>query len=255
MRPYVDKVLCLLPFEPQALERLGGPPGIFVGHRLTRDPFILRAAERQRGRAGARREGGVTTLLLLPGSRQGEVKALLPAFGETVSILEERGNKLRLLLPTVPHVAELAKRLTENWRQPPEIIADTEGKWQAFGEADVALAASGTVLLELALARVPMLSCYKGDTLMRLFHRMIRVWTAALPNLIADRPIVPEHYNEFVRPGMLARRIEQLAAVSLERATQVEGFDDVGAALATTKPSGEIAAAAVLREIKSRRAK
>jgi lipid-A-disaccharide synthase len=255
MRPYVDKVLCLLPFEPQALERLGGPKGVFVGHRLSWDPGILAAAERQRERAGARREDGVTTLLVLPGSREGEVNALLPAFGETVSILRERGHRLRLLLPTVPHVADLVGGLTEGWPDRPEIILEQERKWQAFGEADVALAASGTVSLELALARVPLVSCYKADRLMRLLQGMIRVWTASLPNLIADRPVVPEYYNEFVRPGMLARRIEQLAAVSLERAAPLDGFDDIALALPTPKPSGEIAAEIVLREIRARAGK
>jgi lipid-A-disaccharide synthase len=252
MRAYVDAVLCLLPFEPQALERLGGPPGTFVGHRLTRDPGIAAAAERQRERAGGRREDGVTTLLVLPGSRKGEVKALLPAFGETVSILRERGNGLRLLMPTVPHVADIVRQMTEGWSDQPEIILDQEGKWRAFGEADVALAASGTVSLELALARVPVVACYKADPLMRLLKGLISIWTASLPNLIADRPVVPEHYNEFVRPGMLARRVEQLAAVSLERAAQLEGFDDIASALSTPKPSGEMAAEVVLRAIRAK---
>jgi lipid-A-disaccharide synthase len=249
MRPYVDKILCLLPFEPAELQRLGGPPGVFVGHRLTRDPGIAAAAERQRDRTGARRKDGVTTLLLLPGSRNSEVKALLPAFGETVSILRERGNKLRLLLPTVPHVAELVRQASGNWPEQPEIIIEQERKWEAFGEADVALAASGTVSLELALARVPLVSCYKADGLMRLLRGMIRVWSASLPNLIADRPVVPEHYNEFVRPGLLARHVEQLAAVSLERAAQLEGFDAIASALSTSKPAGEMAAEIILREI------
>lgn len=255
MRPYVDKILCLLPFEPAELQRLDGPPGIFVGHRLARDPGILGAAERQRERAGARREDGVTTLLVLPGSRNSEVRALLPAFGETVSILRERGNRLRLLLPTVPHVADAVRQMTENWPDQPQITLDEEQKWQAFGEADAALAASGTVSLELALARVPLVSCYKADRIMRLLQSMIRAWTASLPNLIADRPVVPEYYNEFIRPGMLARRIEQLAAVSLERAAQLEGFDDIASALATSRPSGEIAAEIILREIRARAGK
>lgn len=255
MRPYVDKVLCLLPFEPQALKRLGGPAGIFVGHRLARDPWIASAAERQRQRAGARRADGATTLLVLPGSRRSEVRGLLPAFGETASILRERGNSLRLLLPTVPNVAELVRKGTEDWPNQPEIILDHERKWEAFGEADAALAASGTVSLELALARVPFVACYKVDPVMKLFQGMISIWTASLPNLIADHPVVPEYYNEFVRPGALARRVEQLAAVSLERAAQIEGFDDVAAALATPKPSGEMAAEVVLREIRTRAAK
>jgi lipid-A-disaccharide synthase len=255
MRPYVDKVLCLLPFEPQALERLHGPAGVFVGHRLARDPWIAGAAERQIERAGARRQDGATTLLLLPGSRASEVRGLLPAFGETTAILRERGNRMRLLLPTVPNVVDLVRKGTENWPNQPEIILDQGRKWEAFGEADAALAASGTVSLELALARVPFVACYKVDPVMRLFQGMISIWTASLPNLIADRPVVPEYYNEFVRPGALARRVEQLAAVSLERAAQIEGFENIAAALATPRSSGEMAADAVLREIGARAGK
>jgi lipid-A-disaccharide synthase len=255
MRPYVDKVLCLLPFEPQALERLHGPAGVFVGHRLARDPWIAGAAERQLRRAGARRQDGATTLLVLPGSRAGEVRGLLPAFGETTAILRERGNRLRLLLPTVPNVVDLVRKGTENWPNQPEIILDQGRKWEAFGEADAALAASGTVSLELALARVPFVACYKVDPIMRLFQGMISIWTASLPNLIADHPVVPEYYNEFVRPGALARRVEQLSAVSLERAAQIEGFENIAAALATPRSSGEMAADVVLREIRARAGK
>lgn len=253
MRPDVDHVLCLLPFEPAALATLGGPPGTFVGHRLARDANVAFAAEAQHLRAGSRRADGVTTLLLLPGSRKSEVRGLLPAFEETVSVLRARGNSLRLLLPTVPQVEALVRRLTAEWPNQPEIVLDPERKWAAFGEADVALAASGTVSLELALARVPFLACYSVDRVMRLFQRMITVWTASLPNLVADHPVVPEYYNEFIRPGMLARRIEQLAAVTLERAAQLEGFEEVAKALETPKPSGAMAAEIVLREIGRRK--
>jgi lipid-A-disaccharide synthase len=252
MRRYIDRVLCLLPFEPEALARLGGPPGTFVGHRLTRDSNIVAAAaaQRRREREGGRR--GATTLLLLPGSRRSEVNSLLQPFGEAVELLRKRGSRLRLLLPTVPHVAGLVSSLTKSWPEKPEIILDPKQKWQAFGEADAALAASGTVSLELALARVPFIACYKVDRVMRLVQSMISVWSASLPNLIADRPVVPEYYNQFVRPGMLARQIERLVADTPERVAQLEGFDDMLAALTTDRPSGEMAAEIVLSAISSR---
>ena len=100
MKPYVDHILCILPFEPAELERLGGPPGTFVGHRLTGDAGMRAAATAQ----AAPRDfsaGREKSLLLLPGSRRSEVSRLIQPFGETVSILQARGHRLRLVLPTV----------------------------------------------------------------------------------------------------------------------------------------------------------
>src|SRR5690606_38599651 len=102
MRPYVDRILCLLPFERTELERLGGPPGVFVGHRLTQDPGVLQAASAQavpRVLTPDREK----VLLVLPGSRRGEVRRLIEPFGATVSALRARGHRFQVLLPTVPH--------------------------------------------------------------------------------------------------------------------------------------------------------
>ena len=108
MRPHVDHVLCLLPFEPAELERLDGPPGTFVGHRLSREPGILAAAAAQRQRPVPTGDA-VRTLLLLPGSRKGEVSRLIEPFRQTLAILGDRGNRLRLLLPTVPNVRAMVE--------------------------------------------------------------------------------------------------------------------------------------------------
>ncbi|PWJ85758.1 lipid-A-disaccharide synthase [Pseudaminobacter salicylatoxidans] len=248
MRPHVDRVLCILPFEAAELERLGGPTGTYVGHRLAQDPGVLSAAAVQsqpRDLSDAREK----TLLLLPGSRRGEVRRLLEPFGQTVAALRARGHALRLLLPTVPHIAELVEAGIAGWDQKPEIILEPARKWQAFGEADAALIASGTVSLELALSRVPMVSCYKLDSIARMAQGMVTVWSALLPNLIADRPIVPEFYDRYVRPQNLARHIEALFADTDYRGWQREGFGEVARRMATTQPSGEIAAEAVLAEM------
>ncbi|MER9118603.1 lipid-A-disaccharide synthase [Mesorhizobium sp. M0954] len=245
MKPYVDHILCILPFEVKELARLGGPPGTYVGHRLTHDPGIVSAARAQaqpRNLAADR----VKTLLVLPGSRRGEVRRLVGPFGETLSILRARGHRLRLLLPTVPHVADLVRTSVASWDEKPEIILDAERKWQAFGKADAALIASGTVSLELALAGVPMISCYRLDPVMRMAQPLIKVWSAALPNLIADRPVVPEHYNQYVRPHYLARQLEALCSDTAYRTWQKHGFADIAGRMATAKPSGEIAAGVVM---------
>ncbi|MDX8434311.1 lipid-A-disaccharide synthase [Mesorhizobium abyssinicae] len=250
MKPYVDHILCILPFEVKALARLGGPPGTYVGHRLARDPGVLGAAKAQglpRDLAGDR----VKTLLVLPGSRRGEVRRLIEPFGKTMSILRQRGHRLRLLLPTVPHVAELVRASVASWDDKPEIIVEPERKWQAFGKADAALIASGTVSLELALSGVPMVSCYKLDPVARLvMPHLISVWSALLPNLISDRTLVPEFYDQYVLPENLARQLETLFSDTGMRAWQKDGFAEIARRMATDRPSGDIAAEVVLRHIK-----
>ncbi|MDQ2633811.1 MAG: lipid-A-disaccharide synthase [Pseudomonadota bacterium] len=251
MKPHVDHILCILPFEPGELQRLGGPPGTFVGHRLTSDPGVLAAAAAQaapRDLAPDREK----TLLLLPGSRRGEVSRLIEPFGETVSILKARGHRLRLVAPTVPHVADLVASSVAGWAQKPEIVSDAAAKWRAFGEADAAVIASGTVSLELALSGVPLVSCYRLDPIARMIQGLVTVWSALLPNLIADRPIVPEFYNEYVRPNNLARIVEQLFADTELRAWQKAGFTEVSRRMATERPSGEIAAEIVMKAVGSR---
>jgi lipid-A-disaccharide synthase len=248
MRPHVDHILCLLPFEAAELQRLGGPPGTYVGHRLTQDEGVRLARSMQdapRDLSKAREK----TLLLLPGSRKGEVKSLIGVFGETVSVLRSRGHRMRMLLPTVPHVAGTIEAAVAGWEEKPEIILDQVRKWQAFGEADAALIASGTVSLELALAGVPSVSSYRLDPVARLIQRLVTVWSALLPNLIADRPVVPEFYNQYVRPENLARHIEALWGDTALRAWQKDGFVEVASRMRTDRPSGEIAAEIVLRHV------
>ncbi len=250
MAGYVDRVLCVLPFEVDALKRLDGPPGTYVGHRLVTRAELTAASERQRTRP-VPGSSDALTLLLLPGSRRSEVRALLEPFRQSIEALERRGHAMRLILPTVAHVREMIEEATAGWNSRPEIVTGATEKYAAFGMADAALAASGTVSLELALARVPTVLCYKADFLGRLLYPMITVWSAALPNLIADRPVVPEFFDHFVRPEMVARHIEQLVRESHTRAAQIEGFDLVRATMKTERPSAAIAAEAVLSHIKT----
>lgn len=251
MRAHVDKVLCVLPFEPEALHRLDGPEGVYVGHRLTTHPGILAARAAQGARPAdpeaARR------LLVLPGSRRGEVRRLLGPFGETLCALGQRGNSFEVIVPTVPHVAPLVEEAVADWPVRTRIVTGEEGKWQAFGEADAALAASGTVSLELALCGVPMVSCYRTDMLVSALKRFITAWSASLPNLIADWPVVPEAYNDQIRPAALARQIEQLWTGTPTRAAQLDGLAQVAARMKTERPAGDLAAEAVLPLIEASR--
>ncbi|WEX07048.1 lipid-A-disaccharide synthase [Chelativorans sp. AA-79] len=248
MRPYVDHVLCLLPFEPEELSRLGGPPGTFVGHRLASDPDVAAAARAQLAKDVEGQGDGRRKLLLLPGSRRGEVRRLLPDFADVVRELKAAGHAFDLLLPTVSHVAPLVEAGVKDWPVRPEIILDRQGKWRAFAQADAALACSGTVALELALSRVPFISVYRADRIGSMIGPLlVKVWSASLPNLIAGWPVVPEFFNEFVRPAYLARLLPRLWSDTPTRRAQREGFADVAQALAAPKPSGDLAAEVVLR--------
>ncbi|TWH33517.1 MULTISPECIES: lipid-A-disaccharide synthase [unclassified Aminobacter] len=245
MKPYIDEILCVLPFEPEALRTLDGPQGTYVGHCLAANPGVAQAAQMQTERI---REGR-RTLLVLPGSRRSEVRRLLRPFGETVGILAKRGHDFEVVVPTVPHVAQIVRDGCLEWPVWPRFVESAEEKWQAFGEADAALAASGTVLLELALSRVPMISCYRPDWMASQLMRFVTTWSAALPNLIADWPVVPEFYNDFVRPEYLARLIEQLWADTPARIAQIDGLLHVARRMKMPKPPGDLAAEVVLRRI------
>ncbi|MEK1896952.1 MAG: lipid-A-disaccharide synthase [Rhizobium sp.] len=245
MLAYVDQVLAVLPFEPEVMRKLGGPPTIYVGHRLTADPNLL-DARRQRAQTKPRTETDRKTVMLLPGSRSSEIMKLLPHFGDAVSELVARDGDVRFVLPTMPRRAPLIRDLVKDWTTKPEIVTGVEAKWQAFAEADAAMAASGTVVLELALTGVPCISAYKTDWIIKLMTSKIKTWSAALPNLIADYTVVPEYINEVVRGGSFARWMEKLSADTLPRRAMMEGFDVLWQRMQTEKPPGEHAAEIVL---------
>jgi len=245
MLPYVDHVLAVLPFEPAVMRRLGGPPTTFVGHRLTSEPAVLRVRDIRRT-LQQRQPGEPATVLLLPGSRAAEIRQLLPVFGQAAAEFSERGGPARFLLPTVSRQEALVREIARGLPVKTEITVSPEEKWAAFASADAALAASGTVLLELALCGIPAVSAYKADWLITMMSKRIKVWSAALPNLIADYPVIPEYLNDVVRPGSLSRWLERLCTDTLQRQAMLEGFELTWQRLATRVPPGEAAAGIVL---------
>lgn len=237
MLAYVDEVLAVLPFEPQVMRDLGGPPTHFVGHRLVTNEKLLETRAARDGKRPKRLDEE-KTILLLPGSRGAEITTLLPIFGETMRDFVARNGPTRFLLPTVPRQEARVRQMIADWDLKPEVLTGEEAKWHAFAEADAAIAASGTVILELALATVPAVSTYKTDWLITMLSHRIKTWSGALPNLIADYPFVPEFLNDYVRPGNLLRMAERLAADTLQQRAMLEGFDLVWQRLQTEQPSG-----------------
>lgn len=253
MAAQIDQIFAILPFEPDVMRELGGPVTHYVGHPLAVDKDMTKLWNARKKKKKQREQGQPFELLVLPGSRNGEIGALLPDFREAVHILFERGRTFKVTIPTLPRLEARIRRETADWRVTPTITTSREDKIAAFRKADAALAASGTVFLELAMSGVPAISCYRIDPLMKPFFGLITVWSAALPNIISDKPIVPEYIGNMIRPGMLARRIEELVEPgSVAAALQMRGFDEVRRLMAVEVDPGAKAAGILLDVIGAR---
>ena len=221
MRGYVDRVLALLPFEPAVHERLGGPPCTYVGHPLAETVQALRpnAVEAQR------RAADPPLLLVLPGSRRSEIRRLAAPFGETIERLHASNGPLEIVLPTLPHLALEIEAITASWKVRPRLLVDPAEKQAAFRVARAALAASGTVTLELALARIPTVAAYRTAAIEALILRqLIRVHSVILANLVLGENIVPEFLQEDCTPDRLAAALAPLLHDSPERRRQMDAF-------------------------------
>jgi lipid-A-disaccharide synthase len=197
MRSYIDEVLGLLPFEPEALSRLGGPHCTYVGHPLIEQLPDIETAD---GAAFSRNMGlspDQPVLLVLPGSRRSEVERLLDVFGETVSLLAQRYPDLAVVIPVVPRLRPFIEDRTRQWRVTPKLIEGNSDKFSAMRRARAAVAASGTVTLELALAQLPMVVAYKVDKVAAPFlRRLIKSKTVVLANLVLGENAFPEFLQE-----------------------------------------------------------
>lgn len=253
MLEYVDHVLALLPFEPKVMRQLGGPETTFVGHRLNSDVDVLAVREARLARQTIDDE---KTIVLLPGSRSTEVTRILPVFKEAAQLFVDRNGPTMFLLPTVTKQLAFISNEIANWPKEirPVISMEQGFKWSSFKEADAAWAASGTVILELALCNVPTVSVYKSDWIFTFLSKRIKTWTGALPNLIADYMLIPEYFNEVLRPAMLVRWAERLTSPTMQRATMLEGFDLVRERLATEVPPGQRGAEILLSYVNNKKA-
>jgi lipid-A-disaccharide synthase len=251
MTAYIDEVLAILPFEVESLKALSGPPATYVGHPLANDSAIVTAAKAQMAREPDRFSDWQRpiTLLCLPGSREAVMRRHALMFGETLRELKSRGRSLEVIVPTTDRLRTELEHLTAAWPFPARLAVSEADRANAFAAGDVALACSGTATLELALCGVPTVSVYQTDRIMRMARSMIQAWTASLPNLIADQVIVPEYFDEMIRPGHLARHIEMLARPGAARDAQLHGFELVRERMRTERPSGELAARRVLEVI------
>jgi len=244
MRRYVDHVLALLPFEPDVHRRLGGPACTFVGHPLAQAVATLRPSPQE----AARRAAEPPLLLVLPGSRGGEIRRHLAVFGAAVGLVGERLGKAEIALPTVPHLLERVRRDTAAWPIAPRIVVEPAEKWAAFRRARAALAASGTVTLELALAGVPTVVAYKVTLVEELIARaLVRVKMVGLANIILDEMVMPELLQRQATAKNLADALVAIARDSPQRRRQCEAFARLDAVMEVgSRAPSERAAAIVI---------
>jgi lipid-A-disaccharide synthase len=246
MRRYIDHVLALLPFEPAAHERLGGPACSYVGHPLAETAGQLRPNAAEAGR----RRADPPILLVLPGSRNSEISRLLDIFSKVVEEVDRRVGPVEVVIPTVPHVATAVRQHAAGWPRPPRIVLDADKKQAAFRVARAALAKSGTVTLELAVAGVPMVTAYKVSSLEApILRRLITAPSAILTNLVLGENVVPEFIQEDCTVEKLTAALVPLISDTPERQHQTEAFArlDEAMQIGTARPSDR-AAEIVLRE-------
>jgi lipid-A-disaccharide synthase len=226
MRRFVDHVLALLPFEPDVHRRLGGPPCSYVGH-----PLIEQAAKfRPDHQEAARRLADPPIILCFPGSRMGEVQRHSPIFGQALGLIQQRVGPMQVIVPTMPHLAAAVTRATAEWPLRPRIVDDPTEKQAAFRVARAALAKSGTVTLELAIAGIPMVTAYKVSSLDAFIgRRLIKVSSVILANLVIGQNVVPELIQENCTAAALAAAFVPIVSDTPERRRQIEAFSRLDA--------------------------
>src|SRR5258707_2483626 len=204
MARWYDHLLTLLPFEPAYFEEVGLAAS-YVGHPVLESGADRRDAARFRARHGIAADELV--LSVLPGSRGGEVRRLVPIFGAALRRLEGMLGPFRVAVPTVATVADWVSEAVRPWPGRPIVLHGAGDKYDAFAASRAALAASGTVALELAMAGVPMAIAYRLNPMTeRLLDHVSKVRQVNLINLLLGRVLVPEHL------GRAACAPERLAA-------------------------------------------
>jgi lipid-A-disaccharide synthase len=253
MLAYIDHVLAILPFEPAAYMRLNGPRCSYVGH-----PLIERLSElRPNAQEAARRQNGPPIVLALPGSRSTEIRRHIDIFGTALAQVAMhatmRAGTMEVVLPTVPHLVSRVREAVAGWAVKPRIVVDPVEKWAAFRSARAALAASGTVTLELALSGVPTVAAYRLHLLEAIIARIIRIQSrlpsVILANLVLGENAVPELIQEDCTPDRLAEALLPLLSDTPERARQVEAFRRLDQIMGIGSAAPSARAAAIVLEV------
>ncbi|WP_431284921.1 lipid-A-disaccharide synthase [Humitalea sp. 24SJ18S-53] len=242
----MDRLLCLLPFEPPMF-LAAGLDARFVGHPVLESGAETGDAARFRAQHGIGPDERV--VLVMPGSRRTEITRMLPVFAEALRLAETRVPGLRPVVPLAGPVEAAVRAATASWSPAPILVTTLADKHDAFAAASAGLIKSGTSSLEVAMAGVPMLIGYKVNWLTgEILRRIATAKYAAIVNLLADAPIIPEFLQERCTPALLADALVELLTDPAIGAVQVAGARDL---LDRLRPPGggspsEAAADAVL---------
>ncbi len=252
MRAYVETVLAILPFEPAAHLRLGGPPCLYVGH-----PLIERIDElRPNAEEARRRAADPPLVLVLPGSRSGEIRRHLAIFEKAIELLAARSGPIELVLPTVPHLFSHIREATSTWSVTPRVVVEPADHRAAFRNARTALAASGTVTLELGLAGVPTVAAYRvplfEELVLRLMAVRERPHSVILANLVLGENVVPEFLQRDCTPEKLAAALDLLIGETPQRHRQIEAFKRLDLIMSAGAATPSSKAAAIVLDIAQR---
>jgi lipid-A-disaccharide synthase len=248
MKPYVDHLLALLPFEPAVHERLGGPPCSYVGHPLLQQIPVLRPNAEER----ERRMREPPVLLVLPGSRRSEVRHHMTVFGETLGRLRAQGLAFEAVLPTLAHLADLVRETSRDWPVQPRLAIGDDARLSAMRAARAALTKSGTSTLELALAGVPMIAVYKMSAWEAVIaRRAVQIPTVILANLVLDETVVPQFLQEAATAKALAPELAALLTDGIARQRQLAAFQRLDAVMSVgDRTPAERAAQIVVEHIR-----
>jgi len=215
LKKLFDEVLAVLPFEPEVMKRLGGPPTDYVGHPAIHH-FPFRPALPEKG-----------PLLLLPGSRNGEIARTLPMIRDTAQKLAGHSKITSFILPTPKSLHSRMVAETAKWSVKVNVVSDEASRLAAFAEAIAAIAVMGTITLELALAGVPMATTYIGDTGQARRFVKYQVKFASLPNIVLDRAVVPELLLSEPDAGRLEETVRRVLDGEGVAEAQLAAFADL----------------------------
>ncbi len=246
MRGYIDHVMALLPFEPAAHVRLGGPPCTYVGHPLIERYDALREIDPLLLRSKLGIDTQTPVLAVLPGSRRSEVERLMDPFGEAVDRLLTQGRPFAVIIPAVDHLRTLIEDKARSWVIKPHLVSGEDDKAATFRVAQAALAASGTVTLELALAGTPMVVAYKVDALAASLGFLVKTSHFALANLVLGERAFPELMQDNCTPEKLARALAELMVDTPARRAQVAALARVPGVMQLASGTPSEAAAAIV---------
>lgn len=205
---WIDHLFCLLPNEPAYFTPYGLPT-TFVGHPVIEGGSDKGDAQKFRSQYNLTEQTPV--LVMLPGSRKNEIKMLLPLFMKTAEKLSEKHPNLFVVVPTVQTVADKIIEQTKDWKIPHALVFGEKERYDAFAATNIAIAASGTVSLELSMARVPHLIAYRLNALTAaLARRILRIKYVNLINLLQDKEVIPELLQENCTVEKLVSTAEML---------------------------------------------